>query len=420
MTPAEARALYEFIDREVDAAAGGSTGFSVLLASQPFRPGVDALAGYAARHAPIRRLQERALGLFAASLRGDADPELAAMVLGDAPPHLGLAYHRGLAPAHMKPPLFFRTDEPATGRIAEIQCPGSAWSSHDQLRALYAAHGSRLGGAEIGGASVAERFAQDAAQAAGAAPVVHYLIDNASVPAGARYFIQKTRAAGVRYFGWDRGIHWRDCNLVRSHDWTSLANDNFHRERLAACAEGRLRYDLSPCALFDSKLVLALPFEPRWRESFDDEIRAILPYAQIVRPDGMVWRDGSALSIERICAERALRTEMYAKYAGTDQAFNWGSRAVFYLGSMRTKACGKLFERIQADTARGRHWILQEQRREACNMSFYTRDGELQEKSGYRKTSAFYGPSGLYGVLAYALRFPKVHGTPETVASIAI
>jgi hypothetical protein len=198
----------------------------------------------------------------------------------------------------------------------------------------------------------------------------------------------------------------------------SLANDNFHTQRLAACAEGRLRYDLSPCALFDTKLLFALPFDSRWRAHFDDEIRAMLPYTQVVSEADMVWRDGARVSIEEICASNALREDMYAKYAGTDQALNWGSRAVFYLGSHRPKACRELFGRILADSARGRHWILQHARREPCPMAYYTRDGELREATGYRKVSAFYGPSGLFGVLAFALNFAKVHGTPDTVASL--
>jgi len=417
-SPGQARELYASIDREADAAAGGDAGFSMLLGSRAPKLDAAALAGYAERYAVIRRFQQRALELFSASLRGDADPELAAMILGDAPPHLGAAYHRSLSPAQMQFPVFFRTDEPAPGAIAEVQCPGSGWSIHDQLHSLYAEHGVLRGG--TAGRTLARQFANDLRRLLGADPALHHLADNASQPEGARYFIQKTRECGLRYFGWDRGMHWRDCNFVRSHDWTSLANDNFHNQRLAACAEGRLRYDLSPCALFDSKLLFALPFDARWRAHFDDGIRAILPYTVVVNESGMTWRNGERITIERICSDSTLREDMYTKYAGTDQAFNWGSRAVYHLGAQRPNACRESFRRILADGARGRHWILQQARREACPMSYYTRDGELREESGYLKLSAFYGPGGLYGVLAYALRFTKVHGTPRTVACLVL
>lgn len=416
--PGDASAFYAFLDRETDAAAGGAMGFGNLIACQPVRLDPATLSGFFDRYAVIRRFQERTLDLFRASLRQEADPLIADLLLGDVPGHLAHDYHRRLSPAQMRPPLFFRTDEPVAGRLAEIQCPGSAWSVHAQLRALYLAHPDAFGLPTAFARSLPERFAADTRAVLGEEPRIHYLIDNASRPHDARYWIQKTRALGLRYASWDRDVAPRDCNLVRSHDWVSLANDNFHRDHLAACEAGRLSYDLSPCAPFDSKLILALPFDPRTRACYDDEIRSILPHTQVVRPEGILSPEGARITLDDICNTASLRRNLYVKYAGTDVNFNWGSRAVYYLGSMNMPPTRRLFDRILADAGGGRHWVVQQACRQPHSVDYYTRDGAVSNLSGYLKLSAFYGPSGLLGILAYALRSSKVHGSNDTIAGL--
>jgi hypothetical protein len=289
---------------------------------------------------------------------------------------------------------------------------------HDLLEGLYRAHEDLFEGPRVFRRNLAQAFAEDLREHLGVDPIVHHLFDNASQPQEARYFIQRTREHGLRYFSWDQGVHSRDCNFVRSHDWISLLHDNFHRDRLMACDEQRLSYDLSPCALFDAKVILALPFDPETRDHYDDDIRAMLPYTQIFRADGILLDDGSRAGPEDLVNDSELRQRFYVKYAGTDVNLNWGSRAVFYLRQQSRIHARSILERITADARRGRYWILQEAKRQKNTAAFYTREGELEESRGYEKLSAFYGPTGLMGIMAYHRRAAKVHGTTETIMSV--
>jgi hypothetical protein len=206
---------------------------------------------------------------------------------------------------------------------------------------------------------------------------------------------------------------------VRSHDWISLINNNFLDSHLDACNEGWLKYDLSPMALFDSKIILSFPYDDMTRHFYDDEIRSILPYTQVLRPEGIRLQDGSWASIDEICENKTFRKMFYAKYAGTDVNFNWGSRAVFYLGSGSRNRVRSLFEIFLADMKECRQWILQEAHRCPHDTTYIDRSGETVADKGYLKLSGFYGPNGLLGISAYHLRAPKVHGTSKTVVSIA-
>jgi len=127
------RDLYTWLDRTFSQVAGGEPGFANLLAAAPRVLDEATLQGFAERFDCIRRFQQTTLGLFLASLKGEAHPEIAGHVLGDVPAAYADDYHRGLSPAHLKPPLFFRTDEPVIGKLSEIQCPGSCWAGHDVI-----------------------------------------------------------------------------------------------------------------------------------------------------------------------------------------------------------------------------------------------------------------------------------------------
>jgi len=416
--PPASSQFYSFLNREFDQAAGGQTGFEILVAGSPLSLDKDVLKGFAERYQVIRRFQKITLELFKASLRGDEDPWIADTILSDIPAPLAHAYHRTLKDSHMQLPHFFRTDEPTPGILSEIQCPGSGWANHEAIRTLYDQHPETFGSPELFPETLSKSLANDLRATLNDDPMVYYLLDNSSLPHGARYFIQKTRQHGIRYYSWDPDLHPRTCNFVRSHDWISLLHNNFHRSHLEACEEGRLQYDLSPMALFDAKVTMALPFEELTRRYYDDEIRTIFPYTQVLRTNGIRASDGTWLNIESICQNSKLRRSFYAKYGGTDVNLNWGSRAVYALGSGSRVQINKLFKQFISLVRAGQPWILQEAHRCKNITRYVTKTGDLQEDKGYLKVSGFYGPAGLLGIIGYHLRAPKVHGTNRTILSI--
>ena len=416
----EAKAdLYRELDADIDGLLRADVGFTTLIASAPLRTSEDELAGFRARYERIKTFQATCRDLLRLSLEGDEDPEIAQCVVGEMPAHLAADYHRALTPEQDRTPVFFRTDESRSGRLSEIQCCGSGWGFVTQMQRLYRAHPEVFGEAPRTAASFPTLFKEVLERYVSAPPVLHHLVDNASRPHGIRYFIQRTREAGLRYFGYDRGIKPEDVNFLRAHDFISLPTHNFFEDRMARCARGSFFFDLPPSNLYDGKIILAWPFWEKTRAAFPDEVRALFPHTAVIEEDGIELEDGERVTLDQFASIPSRRRTWYLKYAGTDIGINWGSKAVHLASTLSQVKCREMLDAIVADRARGRYWIAQRAVRELEPMEVIERNGTLRQTEVYGKLSAFYGPEGLMAVLGMHRRSHKVHGSADTIISLA-
>ena len=245
--------VYAWADDLFNSSPRYATGFTELLATEPYRVSPAVRRLYDLRLLHIRSFQKIALDLFRAALNDEMPPAVLHWLMNETPDCVGLRYHRNLEDRHFTLPVFFRTDEVKPGRIIEIQCPGSAWGEL-QVAFEYAVEMGYLGREE----SPADRFAAQLTDFLRDTPVVHHLLDNASAPPGMRYFIEKTRPR-VRYLSIDHGVRASDCNFIRSHAFFSICSDKDFLPRLSKVGGG-VTYDLPPHILFDNKALLVLPF----------------------------------------------------------------------------------------------------------------------------------------------------------------
>ena len=409
--------LYRQLDDDINTRLGIDLGFTALIRTTSYPMEEATVNAFRDRYATIKRFQETTLAIFNASLRGEADPEIAQSVLGDVPQHLGLAYHRQLTERQHRTPTFFRTDEPVTGKLSEIQCPGSGWCLAEEILTLYRNNRRVFGSPQHFGESLASSFAETLRRQIGQPPVVHHLADNASRPHGARYFMQRTREQGIKYFSYDRDIAPQDCNFIRSHDFITLPHHNFFVERMERCEQGQVSFDLSPSALFDGKIILAWPFWQKTRQFYDDQVRTLFPFTNVIQADGLELPDGKHVTLDGFAEIPRSQRNYFLKYAGTDIAINWGSKTVFLASTLSNTQCRDLLKTILNDTERGRRWILQEGFEHRESISALGRDGKEIETATHSKFSGFYGPSGLMGILVMQKASHKVHGSSDTIMS---
>lgn len=399
--------------------SGASTGFEALLGSQPYELADSEYAAASARYATIKEFQQSAMDLFRASLMGKADPVIAQGVLSDVPESFGWDFHKNLPDSIWKTPVYFRTDEARLGKLTEIQCSGSGWDLVEMLRHLYGACPEHYGEPKHFKYSLADVFQESLKAHIGSDPAVHHLADNASRPHGARYFIQKVREKGGKFFSYDGEVRHSDCNFIRSHDCFSLYHHNFFADRLERSEKSECFFDLPPIALYDTKLIMAWPFWSRTREHFSDEVRALFPYTALIEADGVELSNGEKVDIQQITAIGNKQRNFFVKYAGTDVARNWGSRAVFSLKSFTSVKCQELLRTITEESSQGQPWILQESVTNKEEVTYW--EPETAEKGimeGNGKWSSFYGPDGLMAMLVMHLGSHKVHGSDKTVMSI--
>jgi hypothetical protein len=390
--------------------------FSGLIASAPPRIPPARWASFQARHEVLRAWHRTSLELLAASVRGEMPRTVAASLLDHLPDHVGWQHHRQLPLRAVGTPVFFRTDQTADGTVLEVQCPGSLWGVHEILLEFYADAGAE----EARRATpLSARFTAALRDHLGADPIVHHLLDNSSHPAGERFFIQRARR-DVAYFGFDAGVRPHDCNFVRGHDFLALLAENFAGERIRRLAGGESVYDLPPVAPFDQKLLLALPFWDETRAHFSDVVRALFPYTTVVTPEGLTLESGEWITLERFATLPRRHRAYFLKYAGSDVARNWGSRAVYHLGKLSSAACRARLEATVEWYAAGERWIVQGECASEEDVSFITREGAVATTAAHSKHSVFYGPHGALGVLMMFEDFYKVHGSAETITTLGI
>ncbi|MGE0083799.1 MAG: hypothetical protein AB7S75_05200 [Desulfococcaceae bacterium] len=407
---------YRFLDDQLNESLGTDLIFNNLLRTEPYNIDPGVLQGFFDRYALIKEFQEITLSLFNASLNGEADPEIASLILNELPDHQGWNYHKDLNLKHT--PVFFRTDEVIPGKISEIQCPGSLWGICDQLYHFYKEHSHIFGECKSFSKSPSENFSDALRQYLGTEPLVHHLTDNSSIPHDMRFFIQQTRSHGIKYYTYDKGLTPHNCNIVRSHAFAGLCADNDFIERLARYKAGNLLYDLPPSILFDEKIIYIFPFWSKTRHHYSDRIRDIFPYTQLITPDVFFLDEGSGTDIENFSRLSQKHRNYYIKYAGSDLSINWGSKGVYMASTFSGVKCRRFFENIVRDYHKKRYWIIQKAFLTNDTADYITRTNEPVRTNVHSKISGFYGHSGLLGILMMQRPFYKVHGNEETIVSV--
>ena len=107
--------IYQWADREINACPRYETGFTQLLAANPYRVSPAVRRQFDSRLASIQCYQQTALDIFRAALKNEIDPAILHWLINETPASLGISYHRSLEERHFTLPVFFRSDEVRPG-----------------------------------------------------------------------------------------------------------------------------------------------------------------------------------------------------------------------------------------------------------------------------------------------------------------
>jgi hypothetical protein len=402
---------YSFLDAQSDEVTRSPAGFTALITPSPAEYPEALHRSLVDRYRAIKEWQTITLTLIDQSLRGELDYAIAGLFLRELPEYL-CTYHKNVfAEVQVNTPVFFRTDEPILGIIAEVQAPGSRWGVYEQLQDYYIAVGSSTISVPL-----SEIWVTTLRHYIGADPIIHHLLDNLAHPAGERYFVQRARRY-ARYYGYDKGIRALDCNFVRGHNYLSLRDETFFSARRAAWTAGDLYYDLPPVAFFEQKIQMCLPFWKATRRFYPDRVRELFPFTCFLTADGVTLEDGELIGTSDFCKLPPARRQYYLKYGGPDISRNWGGRSVYNLASLPADACAALLDKISAAQE---NWIVQRACSQTCEIEYIRRDLSVATCKVHPKYSCFYGPESLMGVLAMHEQISTMNGDDDIITSLVL
>ncbi|MGN1372729.1 MAG: hypothetical protein ACI4VK_01625 [Candidatus Coproplasma sp.] len=424
---------YAWLNSQLNNILPSDIGFTQFVAAEPLV--LSSGENIRTRNDVIRQFQNECLGLLKSALANN-DKDVLKWLINDTPESMAETYLRKLPDVFWKPPVFFRTDESALGKILEIQCPGSSWGELELLYNFY-----KKAGFKIRINQPAQVFTDQLVKylglKEGQSPLVYYMVDNASIPVGVRYFISQTRMATppIKYWGIDKypsveiddengrrikQLKAIDSDFVRTHYYLELFGEcDFNRRVFTDKRENC--YDLPPMSLFDQKAILALPFWDKTEKYFSKEIRDILVYTTPLIDDKIKLESGETMTIDQFAALPQSQRRYYLKYAGTDGSVNWGSRSVTSVERIGSDKLAELLkEKVLDYQNNNRPWVLQaESKGGKETVTYYNEKGsETIAENQNTKYSYFYGPYGSLGGIVSYRKTNLVHGQPDTIIKL--
>ncbi len=341
------------------------------------------------------------------------DESLLKLLFSEAPVGMNWTYHEELPDCCWNTPFLYRTDESLSGKIYEIQAPGSGWGDLYLFAKCYESIGYRVPQTLLDFPKI---YASAIKKYTGCRrPRVYHMLDAASVPYNMRYLMSLSDE--LAYWGIDGSVKMRDVDFVVSHSVASLVASNFFASYLEKERKGELLFSTQPNILFDEKAIYLLPFYRKTRDCFSDDVRKLFPFTSVIENGGFFDEQDVFVHLDEFVKRPKEERRFFLKYGGPDTNRNWGSRSVYRLNG---NDCEALLGMAKKKSENGEVWLLQRD----CSMNddtFYSEDiSRIRNNKLYVKLSSFYGKDILFGVKIMARKHFKVHGQDDTYTGIGV
>lgn len=343
------------------------------------------------------------------------DDEINRILFSEAPSGMTIEYHQSLPKCCWNSPIIYRTDQSLSGKIYEIQAPGSGWGD----LYLYALCLKRLGyiiPPEY--FKFPALYAENICNATGKeTPHVFHMVDAASVPYSARY-LQAITSNYIKYWGLNHEVKMDDLDCIISHSVISITTSNYFKTYLQKAEDKKIVFSTSPNLIYDEKAIYILPFHRKTKSFFPEEIRLIFPFTTFIENNGFFDENDNFVSLDSFIKRKPRDRKYYLKYGGPDTNRNWGSRTVFRLSG---NDCERLLMKANALAQKGEIWLIQEDVSQNISDIFYPQDiVNILSEGNHIKISGYYGIHKLFGIKVMARHHFKVHGQEDTLVGLGI
>lgn len=345
----------------------------------------------------------------------DRDDEINRLLFSEAPSGMTIEYHQSLPKCCWSSPIIYRTDQSLSGKIYEIQAPGSGWGD----LYLYAHCLKRLG--HIIPPEYFEfpvLYAENISNATGKEfPHVFHMVDAASVPYSTRY-LQAITSNYIKYWGLNHEVKMDEIDCVISHSVISITTSNYFKTYLQKAEDKKIVFSTPPNLIYDEKAIYILPFHRKTKAFFPEEIRSIFPFTTFIENNGFFDEHNNFVSLDNFIKRKPRDRKYYLKYGGPDTNRNWGSRTVFRLSG---NDCERLLMKANALAQKGEIWLIQKDVSQNTSDIFYPQDiANILSEGNHVKISGYYGIHKLFGIKVMARHHFKVHGQEDTFVGLGI
>jgi len=280
-------------------------------------------------------------------------PWLQKLMLGSIPKeHHGFARELQMAVGNHCPVNLFRADVVGGGRIAELQCPGSGWA---YTRILENHYGIKPEDSPLLAAI------KDWTNGERTSWWLHDEKHERSV----RFLVEECHKIGVEIevFTEDTFIADSALQVIKRPPLPELIAHPEGRRLLERWRAGKVRMDLLPSMIPETKYLMAILWHPAFADLFTEEERNLCPRTTLIMSRNQEVRLGEdserAIAVDQLF-ERHPR-DFILKYGGAQKDLRGGCHAVYKLdtGGVKLSDRMELFERALVDWKNGEGWILQ-------------------------------------------------------------
>lgn len=340
--------------------------------------------------------------------------EIIQILFSESPSGLDIDYHKKLPVCCWNSPVIYRTDQSLSGKIYEIQAPGSGWGDLYLYAICLEKMGYKIPQMYY---SFPRLYADNLVSITGkATPHVFHMTDAASVPYSIRY-LQGITAERIKYWGTNSDVKMNDIDCLISHSVVSTTTSNYFKTYLKRASEGTMIFSTPPNLIYDEKAIYVLPFHRKTKDFFSDEMRSIFPYTSIIENGGFYDKNGEFVSIENFIKRKPSERKYYLKYGGPDTNRNWGSKTVFRLNG---NDCEKLLNYAKSLSKKGEVWLIQEDVSKNVTETVSDDIDQILNDKKYIKISGYYGMDCFFGAKIMARHHFKVHGQTDTFVGLGI
>jgi len=353
-------------------------------------------------------------------LRAYRDPSFrwfAEIIEGDINADAVAVHRRAYAENIVTLPVLARADMVDLGVTVEVQVPGSGWGYMTAIHSTV--NGLSIFPGPFRGMGEAIKAVTGSIKSSSA-----YILYNNPFFREVEYFCSRCQRDGIPLKMYFKEVPKpQDVKFVRRPPLEDLISYQGAGDLIEAHFRGDLTIEPDLSLLYDQKIAVAFPFDPRLKDEYTDEIRALFPETYLIQDGITPCFDGRQFSWQDIISLSRKQRQFIVKFAGAKKGMRAGGKAVYNLSDCNLNEAEQIITQALADwRERRKPWLIQRRAKKKFAVTFLDPASQVIVTKPYY---AMFRPMYLFprdgvepSIIDHCVLFRgewKVHGSSDAV-----